>query len=119
MKQDGIRFHHPIAFWTGCMLVLLGVLAHGPMFWMGRFTQWQMVGMPMTTDMWIGMALIPVGLALSGWGLLPRRAVPRTLMSGNDAARFQPLVDPQHLAPRRQPRRLPFQQSPADHAIAS
>ena len=72
MKQDGIRFHHPIAFWTGCMLVLLGVLAHAPMFWMGRHTGWQMVGMPMTSDMWIGMALIPVGLALSGWGLLPR-----------------------------------------------
>ena len=64
-------FHRPAVFWSGCLLILLGVLAHGPMFWMGRHTHWQMVGMPMTLDMWIGMALIPLGLALSWFGLLP------------------------------------------------
>lgn len=64
-------FHRPAVFWSGCLLILLGVLAHGPMFWMGRHTHWQMVGMPMTLDMWIGMALIPLGLALSWLGLLP------------------------------------------------
>lgn len=64
-------FHRPLAFWSGCLLILIGVLAHGPMFWMGRHTHWQMVGMPMTLDMWIGMGLIPLGLALSWLGLLP------------------------------------------------
>lgn len=64
-------FHRPLVFWSGCLLILIGVLAHGPMFWMGRHTHWQMVGMPMTLDMWIGMALIPLGLALSWLGLLP------------------------------------------------
>src|SRR5687768_7937225 len=72
MKTSGISFHHPFAFWFGCLLVLAGVLAHAPMFMMGQHTHWQMVGMPMSTEMWIGMALIPVGLALSMYGLMPR-----------------------------------------------
>ncbi|MDR6841453.1 MFS transporter [Pseudoxanthomonas sacheonensis] len=72
MKTSGISFHHPFAFWLGCLLVLAGVLAHVPMFMMGQHTHWQMVGMPMSVEMWIGMALIPVGLALSMYGLMPR-----------------------------------------------
>lgn len=72
MKYNGVSFHHPVAFWFGCLLVLGGVLAHIPMFLMGQHTHWQMVGMPMTTEMWIGMAVIPAGLALSMYGLMPR-----------------------------------------------
>jgi putative MFS transporter len=72
MKLDGIAFHHPFAFWFGCLLVLGGVLAHIPMFMMGQHTHWQMVGMPMTTEMWLGMLAIPVGLVLSMYGLMPR-----------------------------------------------
>ncbi|MEJ7745768.1 MAG: MFS transporter [Luteimonas sp.] len=72
MKYNGVSFHHPVAFWFGCLLVLGGVLAHMPMFMMGQHTHWQMVGMPMTTEMWIGMAVIPVGLAWSMYGLMPR-----------------------------------------------
>jgi len=69
-------FHRPAAFWSGCLLICAGVLSHGPMFWMGRHTHWQMVGMPMTVEMWVGMALIPLGLLLAGWGLLPPPAGP-------------------------------------------
>lgn len=36
-------FHRPAVFWSGGLLILLGVLAHGPMFWMGRHTHGQMV----------------------------------------------------------------------------
>lgn len=93
MKQGGIQFHHPIAFWTGCLLVLAGVLAHGPMFWMGRYTQWQMVGMPMTSDMWVGMALIPIGLALSAWGLLPARDSASSHRANTQASRFFHVAD--------------------------
>jgi len=64
-------FQNPLAFWTGCLFVTLGVFAHLPMFMMGRYTHWQMVGMPMSVEMWIGMALIPLGLLLAWWGLLP------------------------------------------------
>jgi putative MFS transporter len=64
-------FHRPAAFWSGCLLICAGVLSHGPMFLMGQHTQWQMVGMPMTLEMWVGMALIPLGLGLSWLGLRP------------------------------------------------
>lgn len=72
MKPSGISFHHPWAFWLGCLLITAGVFAHMPMFMMGRYTHWQMVGMPMTTDMLLGMAAIPVGLAFAFYGLMPR-----------------------------------------------
>jgi putative MFS transporter len=65
-------FGRPLPFWIGTLLVTLGVLAHGPMFWMGRHTRWRMVGMPMTVEMGLGMALIPLGLVLAAAGLWPR-----------------------------------------------
>ncbi|RVT88706.1 MFS transporter [Inhella crocodyli] len=64
-------FQRPLAFWAGVLLITLGVLSHGPMFLMGQHTHWRMVGMPMTWEMWVGMGLIPLGLALAFWGLLP------------------------------------------------
>ncbi|MFP7723701.1 MFS transporter [Lysobacter sp. A3-1-A15] len=72
MQQSALSFHHPVAFWLGCALVTAGVFSHAPMFLMGQHTHWQMVGMPMTTEMWVGMAIIPIGLALSAYGMLPR-----------------------------------------------
>lgn len=83
MKSNGLSFPHPAAFWLGCALTLAGVLSHMPMFMMGRHTHWQMVGMPMTPEMWIGMALIPVGLALSAFGMMPRLAQMREAMRGD------------------------------------
>ena len=71
MRPPGSGFPRPLAFWFGGLLVAAGVLAHAPMFWMGRHTHWQMVGMPMTPEMWIGMALIPLGLAFAFVGMLP------------------------------------------------
>ncbi|MGY4514944.1 MFS transporter [Lysobacter sp. HA18] len=72
MKASGISFHHSWAFWLGCALITAGVCAHVPMFMMGQYTHWQMVGMPMTTGMILGMLAIPVGLAFSCYGLMPR-----------------------------------------------
>ena len=80
MKHGGLSFHHPVAFWIGCALIIAGVFSHMPMFMMGRHTHWQMVGMPMTTEMWIGMAIIPLGLALSAYGVTPRLAQLREAM---------------------------------------
>lgn len=82
MQANGLSFHHPVAFWLGCALIVAGVFAHAPMFLMGEHTHWQMVGMPMTTEMWLGMAVIPVGLALSAYGLMPRIAVMREARRG-------------------------------------
>lgn len=83
MSRVGISFHHPVAFWMGCALITAGVLSHGPMFMMGQHTQWQMVGMSMTIEMWIGMAIIPIGLALSAYGMLPR--TPAGVQAGTGA----------------------------------
>lgn len=85
MTSGGIAYHHPVAFWFGCLLVLGGVLAHMPMFMMGEHTHWQMVGMPMTLEMWVGMAMIPLGLALSMYGLTPRLAQLRLRTQGGGA----------------------------------
>jgi putative MFS transporter len=59
------------AFWIGSAMVTTGVMLHLPMFWMGRFTHFRLAGMPMGTGMYIGMALIIVGVAAAAYGLLP------------------------------------------------
>ena len=61
------------AFWFGCLAVTTGVLLHLPMFWMARDMGFRLAGMPMGPGMLAGMGLIVGGIALSGWGLLPRR----------------------------------------------
>jgi MFS transporter, putative metabolite:H+ symporter len=86
MRADGLSFHHPVAFWAGCALIVAGVFAHAPMFLMGRHTGWQMVGMPMTAGMWAGMAAIPAGLALASFGLMPHLAQMRRAPQGPGGA---------------------------------
>lgn len=67
-----LSFHHPIAFWLGCIFITAGVLAHVPMFIHASHMNYQMVGMPMDTNMLVGMGLIPIGLLLAWYGLMPR-----------------------------------------------
>ncbi|WP_347330596.1 MFS transporter [Marinimicrobium locisalis] len=67
-----MRFYHPLAFWLGCLAITLGVLSHIPVFLHAAPMGYQMAGMPMSTTMLVGMALIPVGLLLSGYGVVPR-----------------------------------------------
>ena len=99
MRANGLSFHHPLAFWAGCALLVAGVLAHVPMFMMGRHTHWQMVGMPMTTGMWIGMALIPLGLALAAYGLMPRIAQMREVLHASRDHRYFHIADGVPLGP--------------------
>jgi putative MFS transporter len=54
-------------------MVTAGVALHLPMFWMGRRTHFRLVGMPMGTGMYVGMALIVLGVIAAGYGLLPPR----------------------------------------------
>ena len=72
MSSHGIAFHHPLAFWLGCIAITSGVLAHIPMFICAADMGYQMVGMPMDATMLSGMGLIPLGLALAWYGLAPR-----------------------------------------------
>lgn len=72
MNEKGSSFHHPAAFWLGCAFITAGVLAHIPMFVCAAEMNYRMVGMPMDATMLTGMALIPVGLVLACYGLMPR-----------------------------------------------
>ncbi|WP_323845524.1 MFS transporter [Microbulbifer magnicolonia] len=72
MNAQGISFHHPVAFWLGCIAITLGVLAHIPMFVHAAHMSYHMAGMPMDTNMLVGMGLIPLGILLAGYGLMPR-----------------------------------------------
>ncbi len=69
-----MNFYHPLAFWLGCIGITLGVFSHIPMFLHAAPMGYHMAAMPMSTTMLVGMALIPLGLLLSGYGVLPRIA---------------------------------------------
>ncbi|MGP8033065.1 MAG: MFS transporter [Steroidobacteraceae bacterium] len=58
-------------FWCGCVLVTAGVLAHLPMFLMGRNNGYVLAGMPMGWGMLLGMGAIVVGVGAAAYGLLP------------------------------------------------
>jgi putative MFS transporter len=70
----GVSFGHAGAFWLGVVLVTAGVIAHLPMYIMGRDMHYRLAGMPMETPMKVGMAAILVGLVVSLYGLIPRNA---------------------------------------------
>jgi putative MFS transporter len=70
----GVTFGHVGAFWLGVALVTVGVVAHLPMYVMGRDMGYRLAGMPMGLGMQLGMVAILVGLAVSLYGLLPKGA---------------------------------------------
>jgi len=72
MRSKELTFHHPVAFWLGCAAVIAGVLAHLPMLAMAAPMHYQLAGMAMDNTMRIGMALVPLGVLLAGYGLMPR-----------------------------------------------
>jgi len=88
MKPQNFAFHHPLAFWLGCIAIIGGVLAHVPMFMMGRHTGYQMVGMEMDATMLTGMAMIPLGVLLSMYGLTPRIAQMKKSLHGDRHLQF-------------------------------
>lgn len=63
-----------LVFWTGCALVTAGVLAHMPMFLMGRANHYDLAGMPMGFGMLLGMGAIVLGVFAAAYGLLPAAA---------------------------------------------
>jgi putative MFS transporter len=89
MRSKDITFHHPVAFWLGCIAVIAGVLAHLPMFAMAAPMHYRLAGMPMDHMMLVGMALVPLGVLLAGYGLMPRiEQMRRTLHAGRSPLPF-------------------------------
>jgi putative MFS transporter len=71
------------AFALGVAGVTAGVLLHLPMFLMGRMTHYRLYGMPMGTEMYLGMATIILGVAVAAYGLLPKN-ISRQLAASQD-----------------------------------
>jgi MFS transporter, putative metabolite:H+ symporter len=87
--SGAVSFHHPLAFWVGCALLVAGVLSHWPMLAMGAHTHYRLAGMPMDPLMLAGMAMIPLGLLLSAFGLMPRiEQMRRTWQGARERAYF-------------------------------
>ena len=84
MRTSGIAFHRPLAFWAGCFAVTAGVLLHLPMFAMAAPMHYRMSGIPMDAGMLLGMTLIPLGVLLAGFGLMPRLEQMRRLLHGGE-----------------------------------
>ncbi|HEX2542246.1 MAG TPA: MFS transporter [Caldimonas sp.] len=64
---------HLWAFTGGCLAVTLGVVMHLPMFWMGKDNGFRLADMPIDAEMIWGMVLIVAGIAVAGYGLLPKK----------------------------------------------
>ncbi|HEY1589214.1 MAG TPA: MFS transporter, partial [Rhodanobacter sp.] len=89
MPSKDIAFHHPVAFWLGSAAVVAGVLAHLPMLVMAAPMHYHLAGMPMDNMMRIGMVLVPFGVLLAGYGLMPRMAqMQRTLHADHSPLPF-------------------------------
>jgi len=59
-------------FWAGCAAISGGVLLHLPMLAMAHSMGNHLAGMPMDGSMWLGMALIAVGVPAACFGALPK-----------------------------------------------
>jgi putative MFS transporter len=88
MKSNGLTFHHPVAFWFGITALVGGVLAHFPMFMHASHNGYRMAGMPMDATMLIGMGMIPVGLLIAAYGLMPRIGALRGKQGANRPLQF-------------------------------
>ena len=83
-----VTFHHPVAFWFGCLIVAAGVCLHLPMYVMAAPMHFHLAGMAMDPGMLLGMALIPAGVLLAAWGLMPRLAQVRLTTHGGNCLRW-------------------------------
>ncbi|MEO6927137.1 MAG: MFS transporter [Rhodanobacter sp.] len=89
MQSRSLAFHHPIAFWLGTTLIVAGVLAHLPMLAMAAPMHYRLAGMPMDRTMLVGMALVPLGVLLAAYGLMPRlEQMRRTAHAGSSPLPF-------------------------------
>ena len=69
-------------FWGACAVIALGVILHLPMLAMAHSMGNHLYGMPMDTEMWIGMGLIILGVPAAIYGALPKDRAPHGSHAG-------------------------------------
>ena len=69
-------------FWGACVAITLGVLLHLPMLSHAHAMGNQMHGMGADPWMWLGMALIILGVPAAIYGALPKRRAPHDSQAG-------------------------------------
>jgi putative MFS transporter len=70
-RPNGVSYEHPLAFWFGVTITTVGVLLQLPSFYMARDVHYHLAGMPVTTEMAIGMALLFIGVGITTYSLFP------------------------------------------------
>ncbi len=74
-RPGHVHLERPSAFVAGTVLIAIGVVLHIPDFLATSAMGYMMTGMAMSPMMLAGMGLIVAGLALSVWGIWPRRSL--------------------------------------------
>ena len=69
-------------FWGACLAISVGVALHLPMLSMAHQMGNHLAGMPMDAGMWVGMALIMLGVPLACYGALPKHRAPHGSHAG-------------------------------------
>ncbi|MCA1706150.1 MAG: MFS transporter [Actinobacteria bacterium] len=70
-RLNGVSYEHPLAFWLGVTITTVGVVLQLPSYIMARDMHYQLAGMPVTTEMAIGMVLLFLGVGTTTYSLFP------------------------------------------------
>lgn len=81
-RQNSIIGERAPIFWGACAAITVGVLLHLPMLAMAHRMGNHLYGMPMDTEMWVGMAFIILGVPAAIYGALPKHRAPHGSHAG-------------------------------------
>ncbi|MEU7829526.1 MFS transporter [Nonomuraea sp. NPDC049129] len=65
-------YEHPLAFWSGVTITTVGVLLQLPSYFMAHDMHYHLAGMPVTTEMAVGMVLLFIGVGITTYSLFPK-----------------------------------------------
>jgi putative MFS transporter len=71
-RRDGASYERPLLFWLGLLVTSVGVALQVPMYFMARSMHYKLAGMAVTPQMWVGMAMLIAGIAITAYGLFPK-----------------------------------------------
>ena len=80
-RANGVSFEHPLLFWMGISVTVVGVVLQLPMYYMARMDHFHLAHMPMTWYMWAGMIMLFIGVGLTIAGVFPRKTRRSVAMS--------------------------------------